>query len=142
MNGWLPLALRSAGVLQLVVAAANPRVVRVLEFRANLRTATPIFRHVFWGVYSWVLATVVGFGVLDLAFAESLAGAAPLGRALAALLALLWTWRLSLQLFVYDADVRRRHRAADLAFTLFFVWVASVHAVAAVVAPLAAGGAR
>ena len=130
-------ALRVAGVLQLVVALANRRVVTILDYAGNLQGTTLIFRHVFWGMFTWVLLTVIAFGLADLAFARALAGAAPIGRALSATLAALWGLRLGLQLFRYDPEVRRQHRAADAAFTLFFAFVCAVHATAAIVAPLA-----
>ena len=42
MSTWLPIALRAAGVLQMIVAGANGRVVRVLDYRGNLAGASAI----------------------------------------------------------------------------------------------------
>ncbi len=139
MTEWLPNAIRAAGVLQLAVVAANVQVVRVLDFRGNLDRCTPSFRHVVWGLHSWTMLTVLAFAVGDLAAPEALAGKSTLGRWMAGTLAALWSWRLGLQLFLYDSEVRRKHRIADVAFTLVFLYVAAVHALAAIAAPLCNG---
>ena len=135
----LPAWLRLGGALQLVVIAANVPVLRGLDYAGNLRGASTIVRQIFWVHLGWILMTLLVFAGMDLLFPEALAGASPLGRYLSGALAILWAARLLAQQGLYDRAVRREHRVADVVFSLVFLFLALVHGLAAVAAPLSRG---
>jgi hypothetical protein len=134
----LPLLLRVAGGVTLVVLLANLPILGLLELPHSLAGAPAIVRHVFWSHYAWVAATLLVFAGMDLAFPDALAGAHPLGRFVSGALAFLWSARLVAQRLFYEPAFLRAHRWADVAFTCAFFFLAAVHAVAAVAAPAAA----
>lgn len=135
----LPALLRAGGALELVVVAANVPVLRRLDYAGNLVAASPIVRQIFWVHLGWILLTLLASAGMDLAFPEALAGASPLGRYVSGTLAVLWTLRLMAQQVLYDPAVRREHRVADVVFSLVFLFLAVVHGIAAVTAPLSGG---
>ncbi|HEX7896826.1 MAG TPA: hypothetical protein VF950_03650 [Planctomycetota bacterium] len=112
--------LWTAGVLQLVVAAANVPVARVLRLREEFGRLSPLPRHIVLTHHAYIAGLIAAFGALCLLFAPELASGAPLALFLDALLALFWGTRLVLQLFVYDRELRGRYRTADLGFSLAF----------------------
>ena len=131
MHDGLLMALRTAGVVQLLIVLTNVPAARILETGRHLRDVPAIFRQVTWAHTGWVVATAVLLAGLDLVFAEDLLGGSALATYLLVWLALLWTARLVLQAFVYDRQFRRRHAAADLALLVAYASLAVVHAVAA-----------
>ena len=135
----LPLLLRIGGALQLVIVVANGEVARQLDYRRNLAGASLMVRQIFWVHLGWILASLLVCAGMDLLFPEALAGASPLGRYLSGVLAVLWTLRVGAQQLLYDRAVRSAHRVADVVFSCFFLYLAVVHGIAAVAAPLSAG---
>jgi hypothetical protein len=127
-------ALHAAGVLHLGLLLVNVPVAKRIGYGASLVHAAPLVRQIFWFHLAWICATLAGFGLLDLAFASALAGS-PLGRSIAGGVAVLWAARLAAQLFVYDPEARREHRAVDVGFSIVFVVLAGAHAWAAAGAP-------
>ena len=119
----------TAGALQLVVAAANLPVARILRLREEFGRLSPLPRHIAFTHHAYIAGLIAAFGGLCLGFAPELASGRPLGLYLDALLALFWGVRFVLQLFVYDAELRRRHRAADLAFTCIFAFLTATFVV-------------
>jgi hypothetical protein len=109
--------LWTAGVAQLLVAAANIPVARVLRLRDEFGRLSPMPRHIALTHHAYIAGLIAAFGVLCLFFAPELGSGRPLALFLDGLLAFFWGARTCLQLFVYDPALRRRHRAADLAFT-------------------------
>lgn len=115
--------LWTAGVLQLVVSAANIPVARVLRLREEFERLSPMPRHIALTHHAYIAGLIAAFGALCLFFAPELASGGPLALFLDGLLALFWGVRTCLQLFVYDPELRRRHRAADLAFSGVFAFL-------------------
>ena len=115
--------LWTAGVLQLCVAAANVPAARVLRLREEFGRLSPLPRHIAFTHHAYIAGLIAAFGALCLLFAPELASGRPLPLFLDALLALFWGARAGLQLFVYDPEIRRRHRAADVAFSCVFVYL-------------------
>ena len=115
--------LWTAGVLQLVVSAANIPVARVLRLREEFGRLSPMPRHIALTHHAYIAGLIAAFGALCLFFAPELASGRPLALFLDGLLALFWGVRTCLQLFVYDPELRRRHRAADLAFSGVFAFL-------------------
>lgn len=115
--------LWTAGLAQLVVSAANLPVARVLRLREEFGRLSPMPRHIALTHHAYIAGLIAAFGALCLLFAPELASGRPLALFLDGLLALFWGVRTCLQLFVYDRELRRRHRAADLAFTGVFAFL-------------------
>ena len=118
-----------AGGLQLVVAAANVPVARILRLRAEFGRLSTMPRHIAFTHHAYIAGLIAAFGGLCLGFAPELASRRPLALYLDALLLLFWGVRFALQLAVYDPELRRRHRAADLFFTAAFGFLAAVFGV-------------
>lgn len=123
--------LWAAGAVQLFILAANSVVPRKLDCRENLARVSPMIRTVF--VVHWAyIALVLGiFTALSFWFAPELAGASRLGRFLSAAIAVFWICRVPIQLFVYDPEIRRKNRLADLIFLAAFSYLGLVFSIAA-----------
>jgi hypothetical protein len=108
----------AAGAVQLVILLANFLMPTKLHCRENLLRVSPMVRNVFVVHWAYILLTLGIFSALCFGFAPELAGGSRLGRFLSAAIALFWLPRIPIQLFVYDPDLRRNHRTADVAMVL------------------------
>src|SRR5258708_18407765 len=63
------------------------------------------------------------FASLCFWFAPELAGASRLGRFLSAVMAVFWLFRVPIQLFYYDPEIRRQNRMGDVTFLLAFSYL-------------------
>jgi hypothetical protein len=98
----LTFALQIAGVLYLGLMCAGLMMPRVVDMRSHLAKLPPFLRQLFWVYYSFIGFCLVGFCVITLAFADTLAGGGTLARAMCAFLAVFWTLRLIAATFVFD----------------------------------------
>ena len=80
----LPLLLMLAGIMHLCVATGRRRDDVCLDWRRNLSAVSGSTRHIIWTHGGFVLATIVGFGMVSLLQPTTLALAAPLARAVCA----------------------------------------------------------
>lgn len=128
----LVLALWSAGLVQLVIAAANAIVARRLDYRNSLSASTRIVRQIFGVHAGYIAAVILWFGLLCLLFAPRLASGEPMMRFLTAGFATFWGIRAVLQVTLYDKEVRRRYRGEDVAFLLACAMLATVFLVCAI----------
>jgi hypothetical protein len=121
----LLISLWIAGFIQLGIVCANFYLPGKLQYRKRLAGVAPIIRQVFFVHASYVAAIVLLFVLLTLGFPHDLASGRGLGRFLAAAMCLFWLLRVPLQMFYYDAEVRRANRAGDLAmmFAVLFLTV-------------------
>jgi hypothetical protein len=126
----IPL-LWAAGVLQLLIIAANFVLPTKLQCRENLARVSPMIRAVF--VVHWVfIVLVLGiFASLSFWFAPELAGASRLGRYLSAVISVFWLLRVPIQIFFYDSEIRKQHRFGDVIFLLAFSYLGVVFSIAA-----------
>jgi hypothetical protein len=127
MTRWIQLA----GIVQAAIIAANFLLPRRLDLRANLERLPLFLRQVFLVHWLYILLVLAGFSGLCFWFADDLAGGSPLGRFLSGGIAVFWLLRFFLQLFYYDAELRRRNRLLDVAYCVALVFLASVFGVAA-----------
>ena len=125
------LILVLAGLLQLAIAAANLPLTWILRFGREHRRLTPIVRQIHEVHHVFIVALLVVFGAITLAFPNELAGGAGLGRFLSTVLAAFWGVRLIVQRFYYDRIFLRNHRAGDVAFSLIFAFLTGVYAASA-----------
>ena len=125
--------IRAAGIGQLLLAAASLAIPRVLGWKEELALLRPLTRQVFIIYSSYILGTNVAFGLLSSLVPRALLDGTPLSRSVAGFIALYWGVRLALQLFVIDrSDVPARgiYRAADVALTLLFAFLATAYGAA------------
>ena len=125
--------IRVAGIGQLILAAASLSIPRVLGWKEELAGLRPLTRQVFLIYASYILGTNVAFGLLSSFAPRALLDGTTLARSVAGFITLYWGARLALQLFVIDRrDVPRLaiYRAADLALTLLFAFLAMVYGLA------------
>lgn len=105
-----------AGVIQLIIAAANFVVAKRLDYRENLRRMSPIAGQVFIVHAAYIVFVILCFALLCLAFASRLVTGDPMMRAILGTLALFWAARVVIHLAVYDKRVRAQYRMEDIAF--------------------------
>ena len=127
MTRWIWLA----GIVQVAIIAGNFLLPRRLDLRANLARLPIFLRQVFLVHWLYILLVLAGFSALCFWFADDLAGASPLGRFLSGAIALFWLLRLLLQLFYYDAELRRRNRLLDVAYCAALLLLSTVFGCAA-----------
>ena len=123
--------IRAAGGIHLAIAAANLALPRRLRYRENLSLVSPIIRQIFVVHSIYVVLVVLFFGALCLFFAPELAGGDRLPRFLSAAMAVFWLGRVPVQLFYYDAGLRRQNPLADAVFSLSALFLGSLFTVAA-----------
>ncbi|HEV1994148.1 MAG TPA: hypothetical protein VGR03_07450 [Candidatus Acidoferrum sp.] len=120
-----------AGAVQLVICAANFLLPRKLNYRENLSRVSPIVRQVFLVHSAYIVGVVALFAALTFSFAAELASGHGLGRFLAAAIALFWLCRVPVQMFYYDAELRRSNRAGDIVYSAAAVFLAATYGWAA-----------
>jgi hypothetical protein len=122
--------IQIAGLVQLVIAAANFVIPRILEYRENIGRMTLMVRQVFLVHAGYIVAAVAFQGVLCLLFAGDLASGAGMGQFVSGYLALFWMARVGIQLLYYDPSVRKRYRWGDILFLGMFLFLGVVFSVA------------
>lgn len=120
-----------AGLVHLILAAANFLLPGILDYRTNLGGMRPIFRQIFVVHSIYLVLILLIFGTVCILFPRDLAGASSLGKFLCAAMALFWLLRVPLQLFYYDRELRRQRRLGDVAYTVAVSFLAIVFTVAA-----------
>jgi len=115
--------LQLAGVLHLGLMCAGLLMPKVVRMRWHLATLPPFIRQLFWVYYTFIGLCLVGFSLITIVFADTLAGCGALARALCAFFAVFWTLRLVVATWVFDMEpyltngIRRvGYRVLNLAF--------------------------
>jgi hypothetical protein len=139
----LTLLLQLAGVLHLGLMGAGLVMPKVVNMRAHLAALPAFLRQLFWVYYTFIGLCLVGFSIITIVFAETLASGSALARALCVFFAVFWTLRLMVAAFVFDmrpyltSPVRR---VGYYALNLVFAFLPLVYAYAAVQPALPGGG--
>ncbi|HLW99243.1 MAG TPA: hypothetical protein VKR82_11395 [Candidatus Acidoferrales bacterium] len=120
-----------AAIVQLGMVLANFYLPSKLRYRENLSRVAPMIREIFVVHAAYVVGIVFLFAVLTLRFARDLASGHGLGQFLAASISLFWLCRVPLQLFYYDAAIRRANRAGDVAMIAALLFLATAYGAAA-----------
>lgn len=113
----LPLLLVLAGIMHLCITSAGVVMTLVLDWRRSLSGLNGLTRHIIWTHGGFVLATIVGFGVVSLAQPRALTSGQPLARAVCAFIALFWGARLAIGFTIFDANPFLTSRALSLGYT-------------------------
>lgn len=129
----LVVALWIAGLVQLAIVVGNLVLPKKLKYRENLGRVAPIIRQIFIVHCGYIVGIVLLFAAVSLGFATELASGRGLGRFLAASMAVFWISRLPLQLFYYDAALRRANRIGDMAMIVAVLFLSATYTAAAFV---------
>jgi len=124
--------LWSVGAVHLVVAAMNFFLPAKIDLAPNLAKVSPLVRQMVIVHHVYIVGVIFAFAALCFFFTADLAGASRLGSLLAAGMSLFWLARIPIQLFYYDKETRRRHRAVDAGFLLMLAFMAGVLGLAAI----------
>jgi hypothetical protein len=127
--------LQIAGILYLGLMCAGLLMPRAVEMRRHLAVLPPFIRQLFWVYYSFIALCLVGFSIITVAFAGTLAAGSTLARALCVFLALFWTLRWIAGTFVFDMRpylTSRPRRLGYHAINLVFAYLPVVYALAAI----------
>ncbi len=124
--------LQLAGLMHLGLIAAGAAMPRAVKLREHVGVLPPFIHRLFWVYYSFIGLVLVGFGALSFFLASELATGTPLARAACGFLALFWTMRLCVAVFVFDvrpyltnALWRIGYHATNLVFALLPIIYAS-----------------
>lgn len=110
--------LKLGGAVQLAILFASVQVPRMLNWRAELANLKPFLRQLFYVYGVFIVLTIVGMGLISIAFASEIASSAGLGRAFAAFVFVFWGLRLVVQFFVFDAKPIMTTRIMRMAYHL------------------------
>jgi len=114
MNGTLMKEMIwAAGAVHVGIMAANVPLPGRLKVREHLNGVPRFVRQIFYVHWVYIVIVLGMFAALCFGFAGDLAGASPLGRFLSGFMAAFWLLRIVLQIFYYDAGIRRENRVLD-----------------------------
>jgi uncharacterized sodium:solute symporter family permease YidK len=120
-----------AGAVQVAIILANVILPAKLDVRAGMASVPRFLRQVFVVHWGYIIFVVFLFSLLCFLFPAELAGGSALGRFLSGAMAVFWFARLLLQLFYYDAQMRRENRGLDLAYLTGLVVLIGIFALGA-----------
>ena len=135
----LSLLLQIAGLMHLGLMAAGLLMPKVVNMRAHLAGLPSFVRQLFWVYYTFIGLSLVGFGLITVVFAETLASGSGFARAVATFLAVFWMIRLVAAVFVFDVSpylASRRLRIGYHATSIVFAYLPIVYAWAALQKPV------
>ncbi len=95
--------IQLGGAIQLAILVASLQVPRMLNWRDELAVLKPFLRSLFYVYGVFIVLTIIGMGVISIAFAGEIATSPGLGRAFAGFVLIFWSARLVVQFFVFDA---------------------------------------
>jgi hypothetical protein len=130
----LAVLLRVAGVMHLGLMSAGLLMPKVVNMRAHLAGLPAFIRQLFWVYYSVIALCLVGFSVITIVFAETLASGSTLARALCVFFAVFWTLRLLVATFVFDLRpylTNTARRVGYHALNVVFAYLPIVYGLAA-----------
>ena len=98
----LTILILIAGVLHFGILIASALVPQVLDWRGELQRVSPMTRQLVWTHGAFIVITIIGFGLLALTNAASLASGDALARAVCGFIAIFWAARCALQFVLFD----------------------------------------
>jgi hypothetical protein len=98
----LSLALWLAGIGHFCILIASVQVPARLGWREDFRQLTPFNRKLVWVYAVYTLFTIVAFGVLTLLLHDEFLHGDRAAAALAVFIAIYWTARVLIDLFLFD----------------------------------------
>jgi hypothetical protein len=124
-------AVWAAGFVHVGIIFANIPLPGRLRVRERLAGVPRFVRQIFYVHWIYIVIVLGLFAALCFGFARELAGATSLGRFLSGFMAAFWLLRIGLQIFYYDAGVRRENRGMDSLYLAALVVLVVVFGMAA-----------
>jgi hypothetical protein len=127
--------IRFGGVCHLGLLIAGGLAAKVLDWRHELLRVCALSRHMIWTHATFIVMTIVAFGVISLFNAGNLASGEPTARWLCGFIAAFWGTRLMVQFFVFDARPHLTSWFLAVGYhtlTFVFAYLTVVYAIAAV----------
>jgi hypothetical protein len=124
----------AGGILHFGILLASALVPRVLNWRSSLQKLDPLSRQLIWVHGAFIVLVIVAFGALSIGFAGELTNGTRLARAVCAMIALFWAYRLAVQFTVFDARPYLRTLLLKLGYrglTVVFSYLVVVYSWAA-----------
>ena len=123
-----------AGAIHFAILIASALVPKVLDWKTELGKLPPFLRTLFWVYGVFIVLTIISFGTLTLLHADAMARGEPVARSVAAVIAVFWGARLTVQCFVFEARPVLTAAWMKLgyhALTVAFVFLTAAYACAA-----------
>lgn len=92
------------GIAQLLVLMASFQVPARLKWREELERLSPLNRKLMWTYGSFIVFTIVSWGVLTILLRSEMVSGTPAGTALALVVFLFWTLRLAVDTFYFKSS--------------------------------------
>jgi uncharacterized membrane-anchored protein len=127
----VPRLLWLAAAVQIVMAASNIFLPELLRYQENLSRVSPIIRQMFLTHVIYLVGIVLLFAAITAVFSSELASGRGLGRFLSAAIACFWLFRVPVQLFYYDANLRKTNRLGDFAYSAAAAFLSMAYGAAA-----------
>ena len=133
----LEYLIRFGGLFHLSLLIAGALAMRVLAWRTELRRLCDLSRHMIWTHATFIVMTIIAFGVISLFNAPELAAGDSLARWFCGFIAIFWGSRLVVQFFIFDAKPHLTRAYLTLgyhALTFVFAYLTAVYAYTALAA--------
>ena len=120
----------TGGVLHFGLLIAGALVPVVLDWRRELAPLSRFSRQLVWVHGGFIVAVIVGFGLLSLLFASQLAAGSSMARAICGFIALFWLARLVIELVLFDPRPYFKHwtlKAGERTLRCVFAYHALVY---------------
>lgn len=130
----LTLALYVGAAIHFAILTASALTPKALDWNTILAPLPELIRRMFWVYGAFIVLVIIGLGTLTACFAPDMAAGDPLGRALAAFVAIFWAARLGVQWFVFDARpflTRPLYRIGYQMLTVAFITLVLIFTAAA-----------
>jgi hypothetical protein len=127
----IPRLLWLATAVQIVVAASNIFLPGILNYQENLSRVSPIIRQMFVAHLIYLVGIVLLFAAITAAFSSELTSGRGLGRCVSAAIACFWLFRLPVQFFYYDRNLRKANRLGDFAYSAAAAFLSMAYGAAA-----------
>lgn len=124
--------IQTAGVVHWILIAVSFLLPKKLAYEENLSKVSLIIRQIFHIQHQLIIIVLAAFGALGVFFSHELLSGNSLATFICAFIAIFWLFRLGVQLFHYDAEMRKKHPAGDLAYTCVFIFQTAIFIFAAV----------
>ena len=130
----LEMMIRIAGLLHFAIFLIAIWVPCVMDWKKLLSSLDPMMRHLLWVYAVFIMFIILGFGALSFIFAGLLASGTGLAKFLCGFIAIFWTGRVIVQLFVFDIRPLVHHWFFKLGFhvlTAIFTYLSGIYSLAA-----------
>jgi|GEM_PF-2539101 len=115
--------LQGAGIILFCIAIANVFAPRKMNWIENLKHVDSVFKQVFITHCVFLVMCVVAMAIACVFFPQHLLDGV-LGRSILGFMGFFWSARLMVQLFYYEANIKRAFPGFHLLFSASFLYLA------------------